>query len=86
MLSAVLKLPFTSFRARTMTHVLRSVTNENILASDPPAKMLRVHDQQPLRVKKLSEHATIPSRGSAFAAGYDLSRSAPFTRQNLNRS
>jgi len=27
---------------------------------------------QPLLVKKLSEHATTPTRGSAFAAGYDL--------------
>lgn len=27
-----------------------------------------------LMVKKLSEHATIPSRGSSHAAGYDLYR------------
>lgn len=27
-----------------------------------------------LRVKKLSPHAIVPSRGSALAAGYDLSR------------
>lgn len=44
--------------------------------SAPPrqgnAKRMRIEDT--LRVKKLSEHATIPSRGSAGAAGYDLSR------------
>ena len=33
-------------------------------------------DDAPLRVKKMSEHATIPSRGSDGAAGYDLSRYA----------
>lgn len=27
-----------------------------------------------LAVKKLSEHATLPKRGSAGAAGYDLAR------------
>ena len=39
-----------------------------------------VDDRHPhaevLRVKKISEHATIPSRGSDGAAGYDLSRYA----------
>ena len=29
-----------------------------------------------LQVKKLSEHAILPVRGSAFAAGYDLARCA----------
>ena len=36
----------------------------------------RGDDDAPLRVKKMSEHATIPSRGSDGAAGYDLSRYA----------
>mmetsp|Transcript_32204 Transcript_32204/g.44684 ORF Transcript_32204/g.44684 Transcript_32204/m.44684 type:complete len:168 (+) Transcript_32204:142-645(+) len=31
------------------------------------------HFAETLRVKKLSENATIPTRGSAHAAGYDLS-------------
>jgi hypothetical protein len=57
-----------------MEHVLRSVTNENILA-EPAAKMQRLEvSQQPLRIKKLSENATVPSRGSPSAAGYDLFR------------
>lgn len=30
-----------------------------------------------LKVKKLSENAILPSRGSALAAGYDLSRFIP---------
>ena len=37
---------------------------------------VRGDDDAPLRVKKMSEHATIPSRGSDGAAGYDLSRYA----------
>ncbi|GAX74235.1 hypothetical protein CEUSTIGMA_g1684.t1 [Chlamydomonas eustigma] len=62
-----------------MAHVLRSVTNENILA-EPAAKMQRLEvSQQPLRVKKLSEHATVPSRGSSSAAGYDLSSAYEYT-------
>lgn len=35
-----------------------------------PAKKLRFSDK--LQVAKLSEHAIIPTRGSALAAGYDL--------------
>jgi len=61
------------FSINPMAQVLRSVTNENILAQENPTKIQKIADQ-PLRVKRLSEHATIPKRGSAFAAGYDLSR------------
>ena len=43
--------------------------SENVDPS-PPAKMPRLEDQ--LRVKKISEHATLPARGSDGAAGYDL--------------
>ena len=67
----------------SMAQVLRSVTNENILASnqDPPSKIQRINvPEPPLRVKKLSEHATIPKRGSEKAAGYDLSRHAEFMK------
>jgi dUTP pyrophosphatase len=32
-----------------------------------------------LRVKKLTEHATVPQRASVKAAGYDLSRSFYFS-------
>ena len=41
-------------------------------ADAAPAKAPRLADA--LRVKKLSEHATLPVRGSAGAAGYDLAR------------
>jgi hypothetical protein len=36
--------------------------------------LLAVEAPAALRVKKLSPHAILPSRGSAMAAGYDLSR------------
>jgi dUTP pyrophosphatase len=40
---------------------------------DPPAvPKLTTSSQPPLLVKKLSEKATTPTRGSAFAAGYDI--------------
>jgi dUTP pyrophosphatase len=35
--------------------------------------------QPPLLIKKLSPNATTPTRGSAFAAGYDLYASQPTT-------
>ncbi|KAK3270731.1 hypothetical protein CYMTET_20883 [Cymbomonas tetramitiformis] len=39
-----------------------------------PNKVQKVADPEPaMRVKLLSENATIPKRGSALAAGYDLS-------------
>ncbi len=47
-------------------------------AGASPAKAPRLADA--LRVKKLSEHATLPARGSAGAAGYDLARRAPHLR------
>ena len=39
-------------------------------SEQPPAKMARVEDF--LRVKKISENAVLPVRGSQGAAGYDL--------------
>ncbi len=40
-----------------------------------PAKLQKMSPpMEQLRVKKLSEHATLPKRGSAGAAGYDLAR------------
>ena len=51
-------------------------------ADEPVQKQARVDiamaDTEPLRVKKLSEHATLPVRGSAGAAGYDLARCVCF--------
>lgn len=48
-----------------------ATTRENIPDAEPPSKAQK---REVLKVKKLSEHATIPQRGSAGAAGYDLSR------------
>ena len=59
---------------RAMTTLAESVGRENI--PEPAAKLQKLSPppEPPLLVKKLSEHATIPTRGSAKAAGYDLSR------------
>ena len=52
---------------------------------EPLAKIQKIHDQNGvseaaiapfLRVKRLSEKAVLPSRGSPLSAGYDLSRYA----------
>lgn len=56
-----------------MAEVLSPV-DENMMQTRPAAKMARVEGTAPLKVKKLSEHATLPKRGSQFAAGYDLAR------------
>ncbi|KEF55018.1 deoxyuridine 5'-triphosphate nucleotidohydrolase [Exophiala aquamarina CBS 119918] len=45
----------------------------------PSIPKLTSNSQPPLLVKKLSPDATIPTRGSAFAAGYDLYASKPTT-------
>lgn len=42
----------------------------------PPAKLQKVDAINTLQVKLLSGAATVPRRGSARAAGYDLARSA----------
>jgi dUTP pyrophosphatase len=41
-------------------------------SSGPAVPTLTSTSQPPLLIKKLSENATTPTRGSAFAAGYDL--------------
>ena len=45
--------------------------SENII--EQPTKMRKL-ETPTLRVKKLSEHAILPTRGSSGAAGYDLAR------------
>ncbi|KAG2498193.1 hypothetical protein HYH03_003947 [Edaphochlamys debaryana] len=59
------------------TSVLAS-HNENLAAvgspsAGKPTKMPRLDIEEKLLVKKLSDKATLPKRGSAGAAGYDLS-------------
>ncbi len=39
----------------------------------------KVDQAPPLLIKKLSDKARLPTRGSAFAAGYDLYASRPTT-------
>lgn len=48
------------------------VGGENI--PEQPQKMQKMEYEPVLRVKKLSDRATLPVRGSAGAAGYDLAR------------
>lgn len=38
----------------------------------PAAPTTQIDDAPPLLIKKLVEKARVPTRGSAFAAGYDL--------------
>lgn len=42
--------------------------------ASPASKKARIEPQETLLVKRLSEKATLPTRGSAGAAGYDLAR------------
>ncbi|XP_026434066.1 deoxyuridine 5'-triphosphate nucleotidohydrolase-like isoform X2 [Papaver somniferum] len=55
-------------------------SNQTSEVKEPPVKIQKVHENGVpeissfLRVKKLSEKAVLPSRGSSLSAGYDLSR------------
>jgi hypothetical protein len=56
-------------------HAMQVLTaQENIPSMEPPAKQPRLQQQCSFKVKLLNEHAQAPKRGSALAAGYDLSR------------
>lgn len=59
-----------------MTGCLVESTGRGNMGTEPAAKLQKtVHTAGvPLLVKKLSEHATLPKRGSERAAGYDLAR------------
>ncbi len=65
--------------------VLAHTDKENLERSPKLAKLDVVTS---LRVKRLSEHAILPSRGSSKAAGYDLSRrvaaAVPFHQGQLD--
>lgn len=55
---------------------LTEKNKENQAASQvPPVKLQKVDAISTLQVKLLSDAATVPRRGSARAAGYDLARS-----------
>jgi dUTPase len=54
---------------------LAATGRENLpSSSEPAAKMQRTEVTEELRVRRLNEHAQLPKRGSAGAAGYDLAR------------
>ncbi|KAI5466435.1 dUTPase-like protein [Mariannaea sp. PMI_226] len=51
-----------------------SINNTSTISS-PPAKRVKTvpaMDPIPLQIKKLSDKGRLPTRGSAFAAGYDM--------------
>jgi dUTP pyrophosphatase len=54
-------------------------TDDMASTASPVVPKLTTTSQPPLLVKKLSPNATTPTRGSAFAAGYDLYASKPTT-------
>lgn len=49
------------------------------LVHEPPQKISKISPL--LKVKKLSDKAVLPSRGSSLAAGYDLSRYTLYCRR-----
>lgn len=59
---------------RQLIHTMQPLAThgENVVP-EQPLKVAKM-DNNVLRVKKLSENATLPARGSAGAAGYDLAR------------
>jgi dUTP pyrophosphatase len=48
-------------------------------SSSNGTSVTKVDQAPPLLIKKLSDKARLPTRGSAFAAGYDLYASRPTT-------
>ncbi|CAI5494832.1 unnamed protein product, partial [Closterium sp. Naga37s-1] len=54
-------------------------TDGNQAPEESPLKRMKVDPEMSLRVKKLSETAVLPKRGSASAAGYDLSSAHDIT-------
>ncbi|GJM96130.1 hypothetical protein PR202_ga12942 [Eleusine coracana subsp. coracana] len=66
-------------RLRTLTTIAMAASNGSAAAAadsiqEPPQKISKIAPL--LKVKKLSDKAILPSRGSALAAGYDLSSAA----------
>jgi hypothetical protein len=58
-----------------LNHTESTTNGEMSTTSEPqniPPPVTKVSDAPPLLIKKLSANAKLPTRGSAFAAGYDL--------------
>ncbi|KAJ1294244.1 hypothetical protein BS78_01G131100 [Paspalum vaginatum] len=68
---------FHRLRPRSLSTTAMAATNgaaANDSVQEPPQKIPKISPL--LKVKKLSENAVLPSRGSSLAAGYDLSSAA----------
>ena len=64
------------FRRRSIRPTTITTTKKRRMTTTTTMGVDDRHHHDVLRVKKISEHATIPTRGSDGAAGYDLSRYA----------
>lgn len=60
-------------RDKVTMSVLQPSSRDNLIPDVPPAKQQKMEQPPALKVKRLSEHAILPTRGSSGAAGYDLS-------------
>jgi dUTP pyrophosphatase len=66
-------LPNSPLAKRPKTAAATMAPSATVPEPDPPTvPKLSTSSQPPLLIKKLSEKATTPTRGSAFAAGYDI--------------
>ncbi|KIW41091.1 deoxyuridine 5'-triphosphate nucleotidohydrolase [Exophiala oligosperma] len=70
-------LPNTPLAKRVKTD--NNHDNDNMASEAPAVPKLTSTSQPPLLIKKLSADATTPTRGSSFAAGYDLYAAKPIT-------
>ncbi|KAK3329556.1 dUTP diphosphatase [Apodospora peruviana] len=59
-------------RIKTSTDAPQNTTNTTTMADSNTVPVTTVEQAPPLLIKKLSDKARVPTRGSAFAAGYDL--------------
>lgn len=74
----IIQLLFTTTTVRKMSTATTSLVSAAAAAIVPSSTTFSTnafYTQLPLYVQRLSEHATIPTRGSEFAAGFDLSAS-----------
>ena len=55
-------------------HAMTATTMATNAGAEPAPKQAKIEAAPVLRVKKLSENAILPVRGSSGAAGYDLAR------------
>ena len=65
-------------RVKTDTNTMATANPENNGEGSSTA-VPKLDQSPPLLVKKLSDQARLPTRGSAFAAGYDLYAAKPTT-------